>query len=255
MIRMGFLLVAVALVSACGNGGRGSLYSSARAQTEAPVFVPVTPGATPGVAGIAAPTPVTQGVLPGEAVPAAAATPLTRPAPAVLTEPIAITPGAVPVSAQPAIVTQAAVVTPALAVPAVFNPTVQAPVVSLKPKTAPRVGAPARSAPQVIQASASAAAATAPTRAPTAGRRFARGPIYAACRSAGRKEATSRRCGCVQWVADRGLTNAQQRRGAGYFNNQQGVQDARQSDKSADEAFWTAWKAFGQSAAQQCRGS
>jgi hypothetical protein len=59
----------------------------------------------------------------------------------------------------------------------------------------------------------------------------------------------------VQWVADQELTKTQQSRGAGYFRNKQKLQDVRQSDRSSDEAFWKAWKAYGQSAARQCRNT
>lgn len=85
--------------------------------------------------------------------------------------------------------------------------------------------------------------------------RFAAGPIYSACRNAGRKSASRERCGCVQWVADRELSNSQQRRGAGYFQNQGKLQEIRQSDAPANETFWKAWKAYGQKAQAQCRGS
>lgn len=267
MIRSLLFLATLAALAACSDG-RGSAYSSARAQTQAPVFIPVTPGATPvdatgaplaqGGSAAAVPVGAVSGVAPIDAASAQAPAglvpavveggTLTQPAPAVLTQPIAITPGAVPITQNTAQVTQAAVVTTSLPT-AIPDITAQAPAVSLKPQTAPRAGTA-----QVVRTAAPVAAAT-PQRAPATGRKHARGPIYSACRSAGRKGATDRRCGCVQWVADRELSPAQQKRGAGYFDNQQGVQDARQSDKATDERFWAAWKAFGQSAGQQCSSS
>lgn len=274
MIRSLLFLAVLAALAACSDG-RGSTYSSARAQVDAPVFIPVTPGATPvdatglpitnvgsagqtgavsgvapvGVATAAAPIGAVPAVAPVGAVPAVASGgTITQVAPAVLTGPIAITPGAVPITQGTPLVTQAAVVTTSLPT-SIPDITAQAPAVSLKPQTAPRAGTA-----QVVRTAAPVAAA-APRRAQATGRKHARGAIYSACRSAGRKGATDRRCGCVQWVADRELTAAQQRRGAGYFSNQQGVQDARQSDNATDERFWTAWKAFGQSAGQQCQSS
>lgn len=84
---------------------------------------------------------------------------------------------------------------------------------------------------------------------------FATGPIYDACRGAGRESASRQRCGCVQWVADKELTASQQRRGAGYFDNQAELQEVRQSDAARNEAFWTAWKAYGEQAKQICSRS
>ncbi len=98
-------------------------------------------------------------------------------------------------------------------------------------------------------------AALAPAAAPAPAVRFATGPIYSACLGAGRAGATETRCGCVQWVADRQLTAGQQRRGAGYFNDQQDLQEARQSGNSSDSEFWTAWRKFGASAGDLCRAS
>ena len=207
-------------LSACSDG-RGSIYSSARAQQAAPSYIPITPGATP----------VT------ETAPAQGAVVVQN---GVLTEPVAITPGATPVEVA------------ALDAPGTFDATTaQAPAVSLKPQTAERGQA------RIVQASAPASTRVATTqqRPSTKGPRYAKGTIYNACRQAGRKEASDRRCGCVQWVADQRLNPDQQRRGAGYFSNQQGLQDTRQSDRATDERFWTAWKAFGQDAGRQCRST
>lgn len=190
---------------ACGDG-RGSNYSSQRAQTVQPNFIPITPGATP----------VASQSING--LPA-------QPAPAVLTQPIAITPGARPVDVNGA------------ALPAGYKPSVPADT-----PRAPVVTDPAR-------------AASAASPRPDSVQRYARGDIYTACRDAGRSEATDQRCGCVQWVADQTLTSSQQQRGAGYFVNQQGLQDTRQSDGSANERFWSAWKTFGQQAGLQCRNA
>ena len=200
------IIVAGAL-SACGDG-RGTSFSSQRAQTAAPAYIPVTPGAVPV-------TPQTVNGLPAQ------------PAPAVLTQPIAITPGAQPVDANGA------------PLPAGYTPSI------------PAAG---ETTPQPAVATASVPAPTPiPTAAPV--RRYARGEIYTACRGAGRKEATDQRCGCVQWVANQTLSPAQQVRGAGYFSDQQGLQDTRQSDGAANERFWAAWKEFGQQAGGQCQAA
>ena len=81
---------------------------------------------------------------------------------------------------------------------------------------------------------------------------FATGPIYSACRSAGRDQASRARCGCVQAVANQSLNSSEQNRGAGFFSNPQQAQDVRQSDRASDEVMWQAWRAFSSAAEQRC---
>ncbi|MDF1727482.1 MAG: hypothetical protein P1U53_07010 [Sulfitobacter sp.] len=84
---------------------------------------------------------------------------------------------------------------------------------------------------------------------------FATGPIQKACLSGGRKAASRERCGCVQAVADRELSAAEQRRGARFFKDPHGLQEVRQSDNASNEQFWRVWKAYGQKAEGLCRGT
>ncbi len=84
---------------------------------------------------------------------------------------------------------------------------------------------------------------------------FAQGPISTACMQSRRNEASRARCGCVQAVADRSLSGAEQRRGAKLFADPHLAQVVRQSDRSSDEAFWRNWKAFGDTAATLCAAS
>lgn len=84
---------------------------------------------------------------------------------------------------------------------------------------------------------------------------YATGPIQQACAGQRRKEASRARCGCIQAVADQSLSAAYQRRGAGYFSNPALLQEVRQSDSAANERFWQAWKAFGETAAAMCSGT
>lgn len=81
---------------------------------------------------------------------------------------------------------------------------------------------------------------------------FANGPIAQACMRAGRKQSSRSKCGCVQAVANRSLSRAEQQRGASFFANPQRAQDTRQSDNPASERLWRNWKDFGVSAAKQC---
>lgn len=84
---------------------------------------------------------------------------------------------------------------------------------------------------------------------------FATGPIQQACQAASRKAASRARCGCVQAVADQTLSASDQRRGARYFEDPATLQEVRQSDSPANERFWKAWKAYGQTAAALCAQS
>jgi len=81
---------------------------------------------------------------------------------------------------------------------------------------------------------------------------YATGPLQRACLSQGRKAANSQRCGCIQAVADRELSGAEQRRGVKAFKDPHKMQVWRQSDRTSDNTFWSTWKAFGQSAARVC---
>ena len=81
---------------------------------------------------------------------------------------------------------------------------------------------------------------------------FASGPIQKACLAGGRREASATRCGCVQAVADQNLSWSEQREGAKIFSDPHRLQEMRQSNNPSDNAFWSTWKAFGQSAAAAC---
>ncbi|MEP1765640.1 MAG: hypothetical protein ABJJ53_03145 [Sulfitobacter sp.] len=86
--------------------------------------------------------------------------------------------------------------------------------------------------------------------APT--QQFASGPLQRACLSQGRRAASAQRCGCIQAVANRELSSAQQRRGVKVFKDPHKLQVWRQSDRASDNAFWDVWKAFGQTASRTC---
>ncbi len=81
---------------------------------------------------------------------------------------------------------------------------------------------------------------------------YATGPLQRACMAQDRRAATSSRCGCVQAVADRELSSTEQRRGVKAFKDPHKMQEWRQSDRTSDNAFWSTWKAFGESAARYC---
>lgn len=83
---------------------------------------------------------------------------------------------------------------------------------------------------------------------------YATGPLQRACMSQGRRDASSARCGCVQAVADRELSGSEQRRGLKVFKDPHSLQVWRQSNNGSDNAFWSTWKAFGESAERFCSG-
>jgi hypothetical protein len=81
---------------------------------------------------------------------------------------------------------------------------------------------------------------------------YATGPLQSACKSQGRKAASSTRCGCIQAVANQQLSSSEQKRGVKAFKDPHKMQEWRQSDRASDNAFWDTWKAFGQSASRVC---
>ncbi|MBW4707118.1 hypothetical protein KX928_04895 [Roseobacter sp. YSTF-M11] len=83
---------------------------------------------------------------------------------------------------------------------------------------------------------------------------FASGPIGTACLVHDRPNATRARCGCIQAVADRTLTQQQQKRSVVYFSDPGLLQDVRQSDAPGNARFWEAWKNFAETAETVCRG-
>ena len=79
------------------------------------------------------------------------------------------------------------------------------------------------------------------------------GPILSACMQAGRSGATRQSCGCVQAVANKTLSDSDQRLGASFFSNPHRAQEIRQSPNAVHSAFWKRWSAFGDQAAKQCK--
>jgi hypothetical protein len=76
--------------------------------------------------------------------------------------------------------------------------------------------------------------------------------IERACNRSDRDAANQSVCACIQQVADQSLSNADQRRAAGFFNNPDKAQDVRLSDSSRDDAFWARYTAFGEQAEAYC---
>lgn len=81
---------------------------------------------------------------------------------------------------------------------------------------------------------------------------YATGPIQTACLRADRKAATRQLCGCVQAVANRSLSNADQRLAVTFFSDPHRAQEVRQSDNRRHEVFWDKYKAFAARAESTC---
>ena len=88
---------------------------------------------------------------------------------------------------------------------------------------------------------------------PVAALPFARGPINSACLASDRKARSNARCGCIQAVANETLNGSQQRLAVQFYSDPHMAQEIRQSDRSAHEAFWLDYKAYGAAAARTCR--
>lgn len=80
------------------------------------------------------------------------------------------------------------------------------------------------------------------------------GPIETACLRTDRAQATRAMCRCVDSVAQRTLTRAEQRRAASFFRDPQRAQDVRMSSNARDNEFWTRYRAFGAAAERTCSG-
>ncbi|WP_439122649.1 hypothetical protein [Marivita sp.] len=84
--------------------------------------------------------------------------------------------------------------------------------------------------------------------------RFSTGPISRACLSSDRKARNSRLCGCIQTVANRSLSSADQRKASRFFGDPQRAHDTWMSQSASDDAFWERYKVFAARSANSCRG-
>lgn len=98
------------------------------------------------------------------------------------------------------------------------------------------------------------AAATAMLVLPLVPTMVSAGPIETACLRSDRPNATRALCRCIDSVAQRNLTRAEQRRAASFFRDPQLAQDVRMSKSDRDNAFWARYRAFGAAAEQTCAG-
>ncbi|PIE11846.1 MAG: arginine transporter [Rhodobacterales bacterium] len=81
----------------------------------------------------------------------------------------------------------------------------------------------------------------------------ARGTIGKACSGSDRSAANPRLCNCIQSVANRTLSRADQRRAAPFFEDPDKAQEMRARDDAGSEAFWRRYKDFAEAAERSCR--
>ena len=75
------------------------------------------------------------------------------------------------------------------------------------------------------------------------------GEICQACMAGGRDAANPRVCSCIQGVANRSLSGADQRRAARFFSNP----DEAQQVRASRDPFWDRYEAFATQAEATCR--
>lgn len=78
------------------------------------------------------------------------------------------------------------------------------------------------------------------------------GPIGSACLAGGRSAANRDLCECIDRVADRVMTRADQRRAAKLFKDPDMAQQVRMSDRNSDTDFWARYKDFATAAEAYC---
>lgn len=115
-------------------------------------------------------------------------------------------------------------------------------------KDAKRVPIPMASSPsKPITTGVSNIPAAAPIQLP-----FANGPINKACMASDRKARSRSLCGCIQAVADKTLSNAQQSMAVSFYSDPHKAQVIRQSDRPAHEKFWEDYRNYGDTAQRIC---
>ena len=82
--------------------------------------------------------------------------------------------------------------------------------------------------------------------------RGATGNISRACLSADRSAATPTLCKCVQGVANSELSRRDRTRVADFFDDAENANDMKISETTANDAFWTRYRAFTSSARIKC---
>lgn len=100
-----------------------------------------------------------------------------------------------------------------------------------------------------IRSAATAALFTAALAAPAV---LAANPIERACVQSDRPEATRSLCRCIGDAADMTLSGSDMREGARFFSDPARAQEIQLSDTRRNDAFWSRWQGFAETAEALC---
>ena len=78
------------------------------------------------------------------------------------------------------------------------------------------------------------------------------GPIDNACIRSEQARGNASLCSCIQQVANQTLSRSDQRRAANLFKDPHEAQNVRTSKSNSDNAFWSRYTNFADSAAAYC---
>jgi hypothetical protein len=96
-------------------------------------------------------------------------------------------------------------------------------------------------------------AAVAALSAPFPGRgALSANPIERACVQSDRAEATRSLCNCIGGAAEMTLSQSDMREGARFFSDPARAQEVQLSDTRRDDAFWSRWQGFAETAEALC---
>lgn len=77
-------------------------------------------------------------------------------------------------------------------------------------------------------------------------------PIERACMQSDRPGASRELCGCVGAAAELTLSPSDMRTGARFFRDPGRAQEVQLSDTARNDAFWSRWQRFGETAEALC---
>jgi hypothetical protein len=77
-------------------------------------------------------------------------------------------------------------------------------------------------------------------------------PIERACNQSNRAEATRSLCNCIGGAAEMTLSQSDMREGARFFSDPARAQEVQLSDTRRDDAFWSRWQGFAETAEALC---
>jgi len=77
-------------------------------------------------------------------------------------------------------------------------------------------------------------------------------PVERACLQSDRQAASRSLCRCIGYAAEQTLSYGEMRIGARFFRDPERSVDVQLSDSRRNEAFWTSWRRFSDTAGRMC---